>query len=119
MSFLIFNESASLPTSYPSILATPLVLDIRQQSILTVVVFPAPFGPRNPKTSPSSTRSVTPSTAVSPPNFLVRFSVSIKLHRSVDSLLTRTVILTLVLKSRQQYHKTSKIIASRVLISVA
>jgi hypothetical protein len=31
---------------------------------LIVVVFPAPFGPRNPKKSPALTRSETPSTAV-------------------------------------------------------
>jgi hypothetical protein len=61
------------------ILAVPLVFDIRQQSILMVVVFPAPFGPRKPKTSPSLTCSVRFSTAVRLPNFLVRFSVSINL----------------------------------------
>ena len=32
-------------------------------SILIVVVLPAPFGPRNPKTSPSSTSKLTPLTA--------------------------------------------------------
>src|SRR2546425_7118493 len=60
MIFLIFNESVSSPTSKFAILAAPLVFDIKQQSILTVVVFPAPLGPRNPKTSPSSTLRVTP-----------------------------------------------------------
>ena len=42
------------------------------------VVFPAPLGPRNPNTSPSFTCRVRSSTAVRSPNFLVRFSVSIK-----------------------------------------
>ena len=83
MIFLIFKESFFLPISYPPIVALPLVLDIRQQSILTVVVFPAPFGPRKPKTSPSSTCRVRFSTAVRLPNFLVRFSVSITLGSPV------------------------------------
>ena len=42
-----------------------------------VVVLPAPFGPRKPRTSPCSTASVMPSTAVSAPNFLVRWSRTI------------------------------------------
>ncbi len=55
-----------------------LVFEVRQQSILTVVVLPAPFGPRKPKTSPSLTFKVRLSTAVRTPNFFVRLSVSIK-----------------------------------------
>ena len=35
--------------------------------IETVVVFPAPFGPRRPTIVPSSTRNETPSTAGTPP----------------------------------------------------
>jgi hypothetical protein len=68
-----------LPIWYPPTVAFPPVFEIRQQSILTVVVLPAPFGPRKPKTSPSLTCSVRLSTAVRLPNFLVRFSVSINL----------------------------------------
>src|SRR5688572_30724539 len=41
-------------------------------SILIVVVFPAPFGPRNPKISPSSTSKVTWSTATNSPNIRVK-----------------------------------------------
>src|SRR5512135_3265143 len=42
-----------------------------------VVVFPAPFGPRKPRTSPRSTRNETESTAVARPYLLVRLSTSI------------------------------------------
>jgi len=35
--------------------ASPLVLEIRQHSIRIAVVFPAPFGPSRPNTSPSAT----------------------------------------------------------------
>jgi hypothetical protein len=86
MIFLIFKESASSLTSYPAILASPLVFDIRQLSILIVVVLPAPLGPRNPKTSPSLMWNVRLSTAVKSPNFLVRFSASINLHHTINFL---------------------------------
>src|SRR6056297_1624812 len=41
-----------------------------------VVDFPAPFGPRNPNTSPSSTDSDRPSTAATSPNCFVNSSIS-------------------------------------------
>ncbi len=43
----------------------------RSVSILIVVVFPAPFGPRNPKISPSGTLKEMLSTAVMVPNRFV------------------------------------------------
>src|SRR2546426_2862724 len=43
----------------------------------SVVVFPAPFGPRNPNTSPSCTSRSSPSTAASEPKRFVSFSVRI------------------------------------------
>ena len=43
--------------------------------IRIVVVFPAPFGPSNPKTVPSSTARSTPLTAFTVPNDFVRPSV--------------------------------------------
>ena len=46
-----------------------------------VVVLPAPFGPRNPTTSPGSTRRDTSSMAVRPPNRFVRPAASIKTER--------------------------------------
>jgi hypothetical protein len=42
-----------------------------------VVVLPAPFGPRNPKISPGSTRRSRSRTAWVPPNVLVSPEVSI------------------------------------------
>jgi hypothetical protein len=61
----------------PSMKALPDVGAMRQQSILTVVVLPAPFGPRRPNTSPSLIDSVRFSTAVMLLNFLVSSLVSI------------------------------------------
>src|SRR3970040_1529039 len=46
---------SSRPTSNPLTMARPLVGPIRLVSIRTVVLFPAPFGPRKPKASPSVT----------------------------------------------------------------
>ena len=53
--------------------AVPFVGPIRLVSMRTVVVFPAPFGPRNPNTSPSGISRERFSTAVIWSNFLVRF----------------------------------------------
>ena len=47
----------------PSTRACPLVGSSRVISILIVVVLPAPFGPRRPKSSPCSTANDTPRTA--------------------------------------------------------
>ena len=40
-------------------------------SMLIVVVLPAPFGPRNPNTSPVATSKSTPRTAWTSPNLLI------------------------------------------------
>src|SRR5580698_4838916 len=53
----------------PSISRVPLVGVSRVVSILMVVVFPAPFGPRKAKISPLATSKDTLSTAVNSPNF--------------------------------------------------
>src|SRR5258708_2196723 len=45
------------------------------------VVFPAPFGPRNPITSPPSTASDNPFRAVRSPKRLVKFSASTEFVR--------------------------------------
>src|SRR3954468_3093154 len=50
------------------------------QSMLIVVVLPAPFGPRNPNTSPGSTSKLTPRTASKSSNFLRSSSTSIIPH---------------------------------------
>ena len=45
--------------------------------IRSVVVLPAPFGPRNPVTCPGRTVKLSPSTAVTGPNRLVSPQTSI------------------------------------------
>src|SRR5262249_28124266 len=55
----------------------PPVGRIRVVSILIVVVFPAPFGPRNAKISPAFTSNEILSTAVKSPNFFARFRTRI------------------------------------------
>jgi hypothetical protein len=44
--------------------------------VFTKVLFPAPFGPKNPKTCPFSTESVTSLKPPFPLNCFVRFRVS-------------------------------------------
>ncbi len=50
--------------SYPPINAVPEVGLVRVASMLMVVDFPAPLGPRKPNISPPPTSKVTSSTAV-------------------------------------------------------
>src|SRR5437879_1939266 len=57
--------------SSPSSSSEPLVGRSRVVSILMVVVFPAPFGPRNAKISPAQTSKETSLTAVTFPNDLM------------------------------------------------
>ena len=61
----------------PATVAEPEVGARSVPRVRTVVVFPAPFGPRNPNTSPRATLNDTSATAVRPPNFLVRCLTSI------------------------------------------
>src|SRR5690242_1099468 len=63
--------------SSPSSDNSPLVGGNSVVSILIVVVFPAPFGPRNAKISPRCTSNDTLSTAVKSPNFFTSFSTRI------------------------------------------
>src|SRR5258706_1022006 len=58
-------------TSIPMILADPSVGVSNPHNIRIVVVFPLPFGPRYPNTSPGCTVKETWSTAVKLPNFFV------------------------------------------------
>jgi len=67
---LVLIESGSLPRSYPAILASSDVGRRRVVSILIIVVFPAPLGPKSPKSSLGSTENETLSTTVNSPNFL-------------------------------------------------
>src|SRR6516164_10761963 len=54
--------------------AVPLVGAARPSSIRSVVVLPAPLGPRKPVTRPGPTSKLRPSTAVTVPYRLVRWS---------------------------------------------
>ena len=49
-----------------------------------VVVFPAPFGPRNPRISPWLTEKPMPSTAARSPYLLVTPATSIMMPRPMD-----------------------------------
>src|SRR5581483_1758668 len=57
------TPSGSAATSRPATSARPDVIERSVVSILTVVDFPAPFGPRKPNTSPAATSRSTPWTA--------------------------------------------------------
>ena len=62
----------SVCTSWPQMRAVPSVGIMKPASMRIVVDLPAPLGPRKPSTSPRATRNDTWSTAVKPPNRLVR-----------------------------------------------
>src|SRR4051794_19820188 len=62
---------------YPAIRAPPAEGGRSPASIFIVVLLPAPFGPRKPKSSPGPARSVRLSTAVNAPYRFVRSHVSI------------------------------------------
>jgi hypothetical protein len=61
---------------YPRTDPDPLVGGIIPSNILIVVDFPAPLGPRKPKTEPFGILKLTLSTATKSSNFLVKFSTS-------------------------------------------
>ena len=63
-------------TSKPLTRAVPDVGSARVQSMLIVVLLPAPLGPRKPKTSPGGTLNETPRTASTSPYDLTRSSTS-------------------------------------------
>src|SRR3989442_1039060 len=69
--------AASRSILYPLIHACPLVGWSNVQSILIVVLFPAPLGPRKPKVSPCSTWRSIPFTACISPNERDSFSTVI------------------------------------------
>src|SRR6267143_6358218 len=65
-----FTPAGSENTSTPATVADPPSAFRRTSRISTVVVFPAPFGPSMPKTSPGSTKKLIPRTAsISPYRF--------------------------------------------------
>ena len=65
------------PSGMPATTADPAVGAISVPRIRTVVVLPAPFGPRKPNTSPRATLNDTSATAVRGPKSLVRWLTSI------------------------------------------
>src|SRR5256885_10614829 len=66
------TSAASPTTSTPATRALPAVGGRRVQRMRTVVVLPAPFGPRKPKISPGAMNRSIPRTASTPP-LKVRF----------------------------------------------
>src|SRR5437870_12924772 len=72
--FRISAWSERLLTSKPRTLAWPPVGFLRHSRISTVVVFPAPFGPRKAKTSPLVRLKDIPFTATFSPYFFDSFS---------------------------------------------
>ena len=82
MPILFFKSLALLSIFLPKINISPLVGVKSPQIIFIVVLFPAPFGPRNPKTCPSLTAKFMLLTAVFCPNFFSRFFISTIFIRS-------------------------------------
>ena len=70
-------DKKSMMGSYRGARALPPVGLVKPTNILMVVVFPAPFGPRKPKTSPFSTSKLIPSTALILPQIFVSSSTCI------------------------------------------
>src|ERR1700722_19244836 len=67
-----FSALTSTPGSRPSTFTSPDVRGRSPSRISTVVVFPAPFGPSNPNTSPGATSKSRPRTAFTSPYDLWR-----------------------------------------------
>src|SRR5438445_13686603 len=84
-----FTCIGSRRTLNPATVASPSVMSVRPVSNLIIVVLPAPFGPRRPKTVPDATFRVTWSTAVSFPYTFVRFSVTIAISVMVHPVSLR------------------------------
>ena len=61
--------------SSPPTAMRPESAERKPVTIFIVVDFPAPFGPRNPSTSPRRTEKLMPSTALIGPKCLTRFSI--------------------------------------------
>ena len=66
-----FTSKGSRRRSCPQIVAVPPLGSIMPVSILSVVVLPAPLGPRNPTIWPAGTEKESASTAVCLPNLFV------------------------------------------------
>src|SRR2546422_4880455 len=73
--------NGSFATSLPATKAWPEVGRRRVSRILMSVAFPAPFGPRRPKSSPSRIWRDTPSNAVTGPRDSSSFGLDLRHHR--------------------------------------
>ena len=79
--------SGSAATLTPATRAVPEVIVSRVVSIRTVVDLPAPFGPRNPNTSPAGTERSTPRTASTVPGAAtVLLGQALGLYRKIHRL---------------------------------
>src|SRR5690625_6338771 len=87
---IFFTDFGFLTILFPSNCASPLVGSSKQDNILIVVVFPAPFVPSNAKNSPSLMVKLRVSTAVLFLYFFVRFFMSIPFILSPSSLVRQT-----------------------------
>ena len=68
----LLTSSGAFRTSKPHTSADPSLGDRKPTIIFIVVDFPAPFGPKKPKTSPIFAEKVTLSTTVRGPNCFVK-----------------------------------------------
>src|ERR1700743_1314730 len=78
------TSARAVTTSKPATSAWPEVGLVSVQSMLIVVVLPAPLGPRKPKTSPVPTSKPTPLTASKSPNDLRRSVTEMAAIRCTD-----------------------------------
>ena len=62
----VFARSASVSVLKPNTLASPAVFTVSPVTMPMSVVFPAPFGPKSPKKSPSAMEKFTPLSASVP-----------------------------------------------------
>ncbi len=79
------NTPFSAVRGSPATVADPEVGAIRVPRVRTVVVFPAPLGPRNPNTSPRLTSKETSSYAIRSPKCLERFWTESANSETLDS----------------------------------
>src|SRR4029079_11811430 len=71
---LRISRPLAAASGIPATVAVPALGASSVPSVRTSVVFPAPFGPRNPKTSPRPTSNETSAKAVRSPNRFERLS---------------------------------------------
>src|SRR5574341_60210 len=91
----VFTARGCSTTSCPATRAVPEAGGESVVSIRIVVVFPAPFGPRSPKTSPFCTEKLTDCTAARLPKYFVRLMISIMGSRPVPCPLSPALLLHL------------------------